>query len=88
MNSNKMEMVMVGKPDNSAADNVVNNKELRYIIVKEEGSYIDSYEVYREFEKEVNGKLKQGWKLCGGVSVGNIGSTYFSICQAMIKEEE
>lgn len=67
---------------------VITNKQVRYSVVKVEGDYAESYSTYSEFEKEVNDKLKGGWNLCGGVSVGNIGNDHFCICQAMIKEEK
>ena len=63
-------------------------KQIKYMLVREEGSYDDSYDAYNKLEEEVNLKLEEGWNLCGGVSVGSIGEEYFCICQAMIKEEE
>jgi len=66
---------------------VIDKKPLKYKVISEEGEYCNSYSVYNDFEKEVNLHLKDGWKLCGGVSVGSIGNDHFCICQAMIKEE-
>jgi len=61
---------------------------VEYKLVRAEGKFLTSYDAYRKLEELVNEKLKKGWKLCGGVSIGSISAGYFSICQAMIKEEK
>jgi len=84
MNSKKMSLLKCDGTDNNSTI----RKATSYIIVKDEGSYENSYTTYNDFEKEVNEKLKEGWKLCGGVSIGSIGDNHFCICQAMKKEEK
>ena len=65
--------------DEQGIEAVMNNKQVRYTLVKQEGDYDNSYSTYSEFEKELNDKLKDGWNLCGGVSVGHIGNDHFCI---------
>ena len=66
----------------------INNKKLKYMLVKAENSCASSYNAYEDLEEEVNTKIKEGWSLFGGVSIGYIGEEHFCICQAMVKEEE
>lgn len=65
----------------------IKNNKLKYMLIKAESGYVDSYDAYNKVEEEVNQKLKEGWNLYGGISVGNIGNEHFCICQAMVKEE-
>ena len=79
--------IKLSQEDNSNQFQNADNIPLKYIVVREEGNYYDSYSTYNDFEETVNRKLENGWKLCGGVTIGNVGDDHFCICQAMVKEE-